>query len=157
MPRDRPSSEPAKTPGTARDLGQWLGPERRAIFGVIGLRFDDCGVEGNDKAGWASGTFRASAAACNADGAVPTGLLALVLDAAMSLAVRAGQQARQSTGEALEMNAEIMRPALCGELLAVRAAVMSKAKQAVFAEARIEDEKGHLVCRATASFLVRRR
>lgn len=155
-PRKSPSSPAAKEPDAGRDFDEWLGDGRRAIFGVIGLRLEDCGTEGDDRAGWASGSFRPTAAACDGAGAVPTGLCAVVLDAAMSLAVSAGLPARQRVGGALEMNTEIMRAAMCGERLAVRGAVMSKAKQVVFAEARIEDEKGRLVSRATASFLARR-
>jgi acyl-coenzyme A thioesterase PaaI-like protein len=49
-----------------------------------------------------------------------------------------------------------MRPAIAGERLAVRGAVVRETKQIAFAEARIENADGLLVSRATGTFLLHR-
>lgn len=72
----------------------------------------------------------------------------------MSFAVNAGLSGKARAGAALELKTETMRPATCGERLSVRGAVMRKAKQVAFAEARIEDAKGRLVSRSTGTFLI---
>lgn len=124
------------------------------ILDAIGVAFDDFGTEDDDRAGWATASFAPSAVACDRKGAVQAGVHALVLDAAMSFAVNAGLAGKDRAGAALELKTETMRPAVRGERLAVRGAVVARAKQVVFAEARIEDKKGRLVSRSTGSFLV---
>jgi acyl-coenzyme A thioesterase PaaI-like protein len=49
-----------------------------------------------------------------------------------------------------------MRAASVGEQLTVRGAVTRMAKQIAYAEARVEDPQGHLVSRATGTFLIHR-
>ena len=106
--------------------------------------------------GWAAGSWEPTPVACNPQGVVQAGVHAVVLDAAMSFAVNAGLSGKDRTGAALELKTETMRPAVAGERLAVRGAVMRQAKQVAFAEARIEDVKGRLVSRSTGTFLVQR-
>jgi uncharacterized protein (TIGR00369 family) len=145
----RPKGQPVR-----KDMSRWLGDSGVPILVAIGVSFDDYGVEDDDKAGWATATFEPKTVACDPKGTVQAGVHAIVLDAAMSFAVNAGLSGKDRSGVALELKTETMRPATCGERLSVRGAVMRKAKQVAFAEARIEDEKGRLVSRSTGTFLI---
>jgi uncharacterized protein (TIGR00369 family) len=126
------------------------------LLEALGVSFDDYGTEGDHRMGWATATWEPQPVACNPSDTVQAGVHAVVLDAAMSFAVNAGLSAKDRTGAALELKTETMRPAVAGERLAVRGAVMRQAKQVAFAEARIEDAKGRLVSRSTGTFLVQR-
>lgn len=149
-----PSAPAPKEPPVGKDMSRWLGDSGAPILSAIGVSFDDYGIEGDDKAGWASASFEPKALACDHKGIVQAGVHAVVLDAAMSFAVNAGLSGKARAGAALELKTETMRPATCGERLSVRGAVMRKAKQVAFAEARIEDAKGRLVSRSTGTFLI---
>jgi uncharacterized protein (TIGR00369 family) len=137
-------------------MSQWLGDGGMPILAAIGVSFDDYGIEDDDRAGWATAFWEPTPVACNPHSVVQAGVHAVVLDAAMSFAVNAGLSGKDRTGAALELKTETMRPAVAGERLAVRGAVMRQAKQVAFAEARIEDGKGRLVSRSTGTFLVQR-
>jgi uncharacterized protein (TIGR00369 family) len=137
-------------------MNRWLGDAGVPILEAIGVRFDDYGVEDDDRAGWATASWEPKEVACDHKGVVQAGVHAVVLDAAMGFAVNAGLSNKDATGAALELKTETMRPAICGERLAVRGAVMRKAKKVAFAEARIEDGKGRLVSRSTGTFLIQR-
>jgi uncharacterized protein (TIGR00369 family) len=126
------------------------------ILGVIGLAFDDYGVEDVEHAGWATAVWVPTAVACNPHGSVQAGVHAVVLDAAMNFAVNAGLTRRDRTKATIELKTETMRPAIAGERLAVRGAVVRETKQIAFAEARIENREGLLVSRATGTFLLHR-
>ena len=129
--------EPGPKPQRAgKDMTRWLGAGGVPILEAVGVSFDDYGVEDDDRAGWATASWEPKAVACDHDGLVQAGVHAVVLDAAMSFAVNAGLSGKHGTGAALELKTETMRPATCGERLAVRGAVMRKAKQVAFAEAR---------------------
>ena len=143
-----------KGPPETKDMSGWLGDSGVPILTAIGVFFDDYGVEDDDRAGWATGFFDPTAVACDHKGVVQAGVHAVVLDAAMSFAVNAGLSGKDRTSVALELKTETMRPATCNEHLAVRGAVMRKAKQVAFAEARIEDAKGRFVSRSTGTFLI---
>lgn len=156
MTTKTPDDPGPKVPRTGKDMTRWLGDGGAPILAAIGVRFDDYGIEDDDRAGWATASWEPKAVACDHKGVVQAGVHAVVLDAAMSFAVNAGLSGKNGTGAALELKTETMRPASCGEQLAVRGAVMRKAKQVAFAEARIEDEKGRLVSRSTGTFLIQR-
>lgn len=137
-------------------MSRWLGDGGMEILAGIGVSFDDYGVEDDDQAGWATAVFQPTSLACNPHGAVQAGVHAVVLDAAMNFAVNAGLKGRDRTKATVEMKTETMRPASVGDRLAVRGAVMRETRQIAFAEARMENEKGELVSRATGTFLIHR-
>jgi uncharacterized protein (TIGR00369 family) len=137
-------------------MSRWLGDSGLPILAAIGLSFDDYGIEGDDRAGWATGTWVPRSVACDNKDVVQAGVHAVVLDAAMNFAVNAGLSGKDRTGAALEIKTETMRMVLRDEHLAVRGAVMRQTKQVAFAEARVEDEKGRLVSRSTGTFLIQR-
>ncbi len=140
----------------AKDMKRWLGDGGMEILGAIGVRFDDYGIEDDDKAGWASAVWEPKALACNPHGTVQAGVHAVVLDAAMNFAVNAGLSGRDRTKATIEMKTETMRAASAGEQLAVRGAVIRETRQIAFAEARIENPSGQLVSRSTGTFLLHR-
>jgi uncharacterized protein (TIGR00369 family) len=148
-------SSPKASPA-AKDMSRWLGDSGLPILAAIGLSFDDYGIEGDDRAGWATGTWVPRSVACDNKDVVQAGVHAVVLDAAMNFAVNAGLSGKDRTGAALEIKTETMRMVLRDEHLAVRGAVMRQTKQVAFAEARVEDEKGRLVSRSTGTFLIQR-
>ncbi|MGA3215949.1 MAG: PaaI family thioesterase [Acidimicrobiales bacterium] len=149
-----PAASGAKKPSVGEDMSRFLGGSGAPILVAIGVLFDDYGLEDDDRAGWASAAWQPTTLACDQKGIVQAGVHAVVLDAAMSFAVSAGLSGKDRTGVALDLKTETMRPATCGERLSVRGAVMRKAKQVAFAEARIEDAKGRLVSRSTGTFLI---
>jgi uncharacterized protein (TIGR00369 family) len=126
------------------------------LLAELGASFDDYGVEGDDRSGWAAATWTPTPLACNPHGVVQAGVHAVVLDAAMNFAVNAGLTGRDRSRATLEMKTETMRPAAAGDRLAVRGTVVRLAKQVAYAEARVEDANGRLVSRATATFLLQR-
>ncbi|MGO9148250.1 MAG: PaaI family thioesterase [Acidimicrobiales bacterium] len=156
MPSQSEGPVSRQSPSAEKDMSGWLGDGGLPILAAIGVSFDDYGIEDDDRAGWAAASWEPTSVACNPHGVVQAGVHAVVLDAAMSFAVNAGLSGKDRTGAALELKTETMRPAIAGERLAVRGAVMRQAKQVAFAEARIEDAKGRLVSRSTGTFLVQR-
>lgn len=137
-------------------MSRWLGGGGMEIFEVIGLLFEDYGIEDDDSAGFATATWEPRAAACNPHGAVQAGVHSVVLDAAMNFAVNAGLRGRDRTKATIEMKTETMRPAVVGDRLSVRGAVVRETRQIAFAEARVEDDEARLVSRATGTFLLHR-
>jgi uncharacterized protein (TIGR00369 family) len=145
-----------KVPPAAKDMSRWLLDSGMPILAAIGVSFDDYGIEDDDRAGWATATWVPTTVACDQKGVVQPGVHAVVLDAAMSFAVYASRSGKDRTNAALEIKTETMRSAILDERLAVRGAVMRQTKQVVFAEARVEDQKGRLVSRSTGTFLLQR-
>ena len=137
-------------------MSRWLGDGGMPILGVIGLGFDDYGVEDIDKSGWVTAVWEPTTVACNPHGTVQAGVHAVVLDAAMNFAVNAGLTRHDRTKATIELKTETMRPASSGERLAVHGAVVRETRQIAFAEARIENAEGLLVSRATGTFLLHR-
>ena len=152
-----PDGESAKPKPAAKTMSGLLGDAGLPILDAVGVSFDDCGVEDDDRAGWATAKWAPTLLACDDKGVVASGVFAVVLDTAMSFAVNAGLSGKDRSGGALEIKTETMRSALCDEPLSVRGAVMRRAKQVAFAEARIEDAKGRLVSRSTGTFLIQQR
>jgi acyl-coenzyme A thioesterase PaaI-like protein len=151
-----PDAEGAKPKTVVKDMTGLFGGAGLPILDAVGVSFDDYGVEDDDRAGWATARWAPTPLACDEKGVVASGVFAVVLDAAMSFAVSAGLSGKDRSGGALEIKTETMRSALCDEPLSVRGAVMRRAKQVAFAEARIEDAKGRLVSRSTGTFLIQR-
>ncbi len=147
---------PATSENPPKDMSRWLGDGGMAILKAIGLSFDEYGVEDDDAAGYACATWKPTELACNPHGTVQAGVHGVVLDAAMNFAVNAGLTGRDRTKATIEMKTETMRPAAVGDRLSVRGAVMRETRQVAFAEARVEDDEGRLVSRATGTFLVHR-
>ncbi len=143
-------------PAAGKDLSRWLGDGGMPILAAIGVSFDDYGIEDDDRAGWATASWEPKTLACNPHGVVQAGVHSVVLDAAMNFAVNAGLPGKDRTRATLELKTETMRPAVAGERLAVRGAVMRQTKQVAFAEARVEDVEGRLVSRSTGTFLLHR-
>ena len=140
----------------AKDMKRWLGDGGMAVLGELGVRFEDYGVEDDDRAGWVTGVWEPTALACNPHGTVQAGVHAVVLDAAMNFAANAGLSGKDRTKATLELKTELMRPAAAGDVLAVRGAVVRETRQIAFCEARIENGSGQLVTRATGTFLLHR-
>lgn len=143
-------------PAAGKDLSRWLGDGGMPILAAIGVSFDDYGIEDDDRAGWATASWEPKPLACNPHGVVQAGVHSVVLDAAMNFAVNAGLPGKDRTRATLELKTETMRPAVSGERLAVRGAVMRQTRQVAFVEARVEDVEGRLVSRSTGTFLLHR-
>lgn len=151
------AAERRAEPGASvRDLRRWLGDGGMPLLAELGASFEDYGVEGDDRSGWAVASWTPTPLACNPHGIVQAGVHAVILDAAMNFAVNAGLSGRDRSRATLEMKTETMRPAAAGDRLAVRGTVVRLARQVAYAEARVEDADGRLVSRATATFLVQR-
>jgi uncharacterized protein (TIGR00369 family) len=134
-------------------MDRWLGDGGMAIIGALGGSFDAYGADG---LGWASGGWSPTALACNPRGIVQAGVHAVLHDAAMNFAINAGLRGRDRTRATLEMKSELLRVAQAGDRLAVRGEVVRQARLVAYAEARITDEAGELVSKATATFLLHR-
>ena len=152
-PAETAQADPEAPP---KDMSRWLGDGGMPVLEAIGVGFDDYGIEDDDHAGWATAVWEPKALACNPHGTVQAGVHSVVLDAAMNFAVNAGLPGKDRTKATLELKTETMRPAAVGDRLAVRGAVVRETRQVAFAEARIEDEDGQLVSRATGTFLLHR-
>ena len=139
-----------------KNMDRWLGDGGMPVIDAIGASFDDYGIEGDDKTGWATAVWGPTTLACNPHGIVQGGVHAVILDAAMNFATNAGLTGRDRTQATLEMKTELMRTASVGERLTVRGAVMRISRQIAYAEARVEDSEGRLVSRATGTFLIHR-
>ena len=131
-------------------MDRWLGDGGMAIIGAIGGGFESYGE------GWVDGAWVPTDLACNPHGIVQAGVHSVILDAAMNFAINAGLDGRDRTRATLEMKAETMLPANAGQSYAVRGEVVRMAKQVAFAEAKVTDENGKLISRATGTFLLHR-
>jgi uncharacterized protein (TIGR00369 family) len=136
-------------------MDRWLGDGGMEIIGLVGARFDDYGVDGEDL-GWVSAGWVPTPLACNPHGTVQAGIHSLILDAAMNFAINAALPGKARTRGTLEMKTETMRPASLGLAFAVRGEVVRMAKQVAYGEATVRDEEGLLVSRATGTFLLHR-
>lgn len=131
-------------------MDRWLGDGGMAIIGAIGGGFVSYGD------GWVDGAWVPTELACNPHGTVQAGVHSVILDAAMNFAINAGLDGRDRTRATLEMKAETMLPANAGQSYAVRGEVVRMAKQVAFAEAKVTDDSGKLISRATGTFLLHR-
>jgi uncharacterized protein (TIGR00369 family) len=87
----------------------------------------------------------------NSRGEVHGGAIASLLDAAMSQAVRSNLELGAKVAT-ISLTLNYLAPAH-GDLLA-KGAVVKGGRSVVFAEAEVSDERGTLVCRASATFRV---
>jgi uncharacterized protein (TIGR00369 family) len=138
-----------------KDMDRWLGDGGMPIIGLVGGAFTAYGVDGEDL-GWVAGTFTPEELACNPHGVTQAGIHSLLLDAAMNFAINAALSGRDRTRGTLEMKTETMRPAVRGTSYVLRGEVVRMAKQVAYGEARLRDEEGVLVSRATGTFLLHR-
>jgi len=134
-------------------MDRWLGDGGMAIIGALGGVFEAYGGEGD---GWVRGTWAPTALACNPHGIVQAGVHSVVHDAAMNFAINAGLRGRDRTRATLELKSELLRVARSEDRLTVRGEVVRQAKLVAYAEARIIDDAGQLVSKATATFLLHR-
>jgi len=141
--------------GRVKDMDRWLGNGGMEVIDLVGARFDDYGVDGEDL-GWVSGAWTPTALACNPHGTAQAGIHSLILDAAMNFAINSALPGRDRTRGTLEMKTETMRPAALGIGFALRGMVVRMAKQVAYAEATVHDGDGLLVSRATGTFLLHR-
>ncbi|HEY7949006.1 MAG TPA: hypothetical protein VID75_15090, partial [Acidimicrobiales bacterium] len=74
--------------GRVKDMDRWLGDGGMEIIGLVGARFDDYGVDGEDL-GWVSAGWVPTPLACNPHGTVQAGIHSLILDASMNFAINA--------------------------------------------------------------------
>jgi uncharacterized protein (TIGR00369 family) len=133
-----------------KNMDRWLGDGGMKIIEAIGGRFEGYGE------GWVDGAWVPTELACNPHGTVQAGVHSVILDAAMNFAINAGLDGKDRTRATLEMKAETMLPANAGQAYAVRGEVVRMAKQVAFAEAKVSDEAGKLISRATGTFLLHR-
>ena len=138
-----------------KDMDRWLGDGGMELLGVVGVSFEDYGVDGEDL-GWVSGSFVPAAMAGNPHGIVQAGVHGLLLDAAMNFAINSALPGRDRTRATLEMKVETMRPAMVGESYRLRGEVVRMARQVAYAEATVMDGEGQLVSRSTGTFLLKR-
>jgi acyl-coenzyme A thioesterase PaaI-like protein len=141
--------------GRVKDMDRWLGNGGMEVIGLVGARFEDYGVDGEDL-GWVTAAWTPTALACNPHGTVQAGIHSLVLDAAMNFAINSALPGRDRTRGTLEMKTETMRPAALGVAFAVRGEVVRMARQVAYGEASVRDGDGQLVSRATGTFLLHR-
>jgi acyl-coenzyme A thioesterase PaaI-like protein len=125
------------------------------VIGLVGARFEDYGVEGEDL-GWVAASWTPTALACNPHGTAQAGIHSLILDAAMNFAINAALPRGERTRGTLEMKTETMRPAAMGVTFGVRGEVVRMARQVAYGEATVRDGDGLLVSRATGTFLLHR-
>ena len=136
-------------------MDRWLGDGGMPLLAQLGASLDAYGVDGEDL-GWVEGAFSPEPLACNPHGAVQAGVHAVLFDAAMNFAVNAALAPGDRARATLELKTETMRPAARGERYALRGEVTRLARQVAFAEAFLRDGEGHLVSRATGTFLLDR-
>jgi uncharacterized protein (TIGR00369 family) len=136
-------------------MDRWLGDGGMPLLGALGASFGSYGVDG-EELGWVEGEFSPRALACNPHGAVQAGVHSVVFDAAMNFAINAALASGDRTRGTLELKTETMRPAVAGELYALRGEVTRLARQVAFAEAQLRDTGGRVVSRATGTFLLER-
>ena len=136
-------------------MDRWLGDGGMEIIGLVGARFSEYGVDGEDL-GWVAGSFSPGELACNPHGVTQAGVHALLLDASMNFAINAALCGRDRTRATLEMKTETMRPAALGASFRVRGEVVRMARQVAYAEATVRDNDDKLVSRSTGTFLLHR-
>ena len=142
-------------PQAGRDMDRWLGDGGMPLITAVGGSFDSYGVEGEDL-GWVEGSFAPADLACNPHGVVQAGIHSLLLDACMNFAINAALHGGDRTRATLEIKTETMRPARSGVRYRLRGEVVRLARQVAYGEASTRDGEGHLVSRATATFLLHR-
>lgn len=125
------------------------------IIAVVGATFTGYGVDGEDL-GWIVGTFEPTDLACNPHGITQAGVHSLLLDACMNFGINASLPGKARTRGTLEMKTECMRPAMIGNVFALRGEVVRLAKQVAYGEASVRAANGALVSRATGTFLLHR-
>lgn len=133
-----------------RDMAKWLGDGGMPIIEAIGGAMTEFGD------GWSAGTWTPTVMACNPAGTAQAGVHSVILDAAMNFAINAGLDGKDRTRGTLEMKTETMRPAPKDEAFTFRGEVVRMAKQVAYAEAAVRDAHGHLISRATGTFLLHR-
>ena len=136
-----------------KNMDRWLGDGGMPIIGALGGTFESYGADGD---GWAQGTWVPTALACNPHGIVQAGVHAVVHDGCMNFAINAGLPGRDRTRATLEMKSELLRVANAGDRLSIRGHVVRQARLVAYGEARITDDEGRLVSRATGTFLLHR-
>jgi uncharacterized protein (TIGR00369 family) len=99
--------------------------------------------------GWIRVKFEARPEFCNASGNVQGGILAAMLDDTMGPAVLITTHA-ETMPTTIDMSVSFLAPAKPGPLIA-EAMVIQLGKTVGFVEARLADEMGLIVARATAS------
>src|ERR1700759_2564179 len=140
---------------TGKNMDRWLGDGGMPIIAVVGGALTEYGVDGEDL-GWVVGTFEPTDLACNPHGVTQAGVHSLLLDACMNFAINAALPGKARTRGTLEMKTECMRPAMKGDVFALRGGVVRLAKQVAYGEATVRAEDGALVSRATGTFLLYR-
>jgi uncharacterized protein (TIGR00369 family) len=138
-----------------KDMDRWLGDGGMEVIGLVGARFEDYGVDGEDL-GWVTGSWTPTALACNPHGTAQAGIHSLVLDAAMNFAINAALPGRDRTRGTLEMKTETMRPAVLGGAYRLRGEVVRMARQVAYAEATVHGEDDRIVSRSTGTFMLHR-
>ncbi|HEY5008420.1 MAG TPA: PaaI family thioesterase [Caulobacteraceae bacterium] len=112
---------------------------------LLGLDIID--AKPND--GWVRIRFEAKPEFCNASGNVQGGILAAMLDDTMGPAVLITTHA-EIMPTTIDMHVSYLAPAVAGPLIG-EAMVVQLGKTVGFVEARLADEQGLIVARATAS------
>jgi uncharacterized protein (TIGR00369 family) len=138
-----------------RNMDRWLGDGGMPVIGLLGGRFEQYGVDGEDL-GWVEGAFVPEPLGCNPHGVVQAGIHTVLLDAAMNFAINAALPASDRTRGTLELKTETMRPARAGEPYRIRGEVVRMARQVAYAEASVRDADDRLVSRSTGTFLLGR-
>jgi uncharacterized protein (TIGR00369 family) len=138
---------------TPKDMSRWMGDGGMEIIGALGGNFSRYGAEDD---GWVEGTWTPTALACNPHGIVQAGVYGVLLDAVMNFAINAGLRGRDRTRATLVMNCEYLRVANAGDALTMRGSVLRQAKLVAYAEGRVADASGHVVSRATGTFMLHR-
>lgn len=138
-----------------RNMQRWLGDGGMPLIDAVGARFVNFGV---DEAAipFAEAEWQPTALACNPRGTVQGGVYSVLLDAAMNFAINTGCEGRDRARASLEMKVETMRPAKAGDRLRVRGEVVRLARLVAYAEARVTDDVGTLLSRATGTFILHR-
>jgi uncharacterized protein (TIGR00369 family) len=132
-----------------RDMSRYLGDGGMPILGQLGASFE----EASDGAG--RGSWTPTGLACNPRGAVQGGILAVVLDAAMSLALHSILP-RGETAFSLELKVSQPQPVLLGRTMGVRGNVVRSGGTIIFAVADVVEEGGEIAAQASGTFLRRR-
>jgi AcrR family transcriptional regulator len=128
--------------------------DRRPLLDALGVRFDRYGSD-ESVPGWSEAEWMPSTLATAPAGVVPTGVHAVVLDAAMNVAVDAAVPGSDHPRTSLECKTETIRRARPGEALRVRGEVTRLVtRQLAYAEAWVLSADGSLVSRATSTFLL---
>jgi len=141
--------------GRVKDMDRWLGNGGMEVIDLVGARFEEYGVDGEDL-GWVAAAWVPTALACNPHGTVQAGIHSLILDAAMNFAINAALPGKARTRGTLDMKTETMRPAALGAPFRVRGEVVRMARQVAYGEASVRDPDGQLISRATGTFLLYR-